>query len=173
MSSELFGIKGELLPDGSRLIRETILEAGQRLSMATDHAILTKMNSHRTLARALNLACRATVVVVGLVLAYVVITNRISLVAAAVFALVLLFVPDLFSRVNKLITGIGDRMVTGLAVAEAFFDHAGAHFHALSQDEKLSRYLALLGHGEVDLGRQRIRLVKEPDGSARLLTVAV
>ena len=173
MSSGLFGVKGALLPDGSRLIRETVLEAGQRLSLAADHAILTKMNSHRTLARALNLACRAIVVVVGLVLAYVVITNRISLVAAAVFALVLLFVPDLFSRVNKVITGIGDRMVAGLAMAEAFFDHAGAHLQALSHDEKLSRYFALLGSGEVDLGRQRIRLVREPDGSARLLTVAV
>jgi hypothetical protein len=173
MASDLFGIKGELLPDGSRLIRETILEAGQRLSMATDHAILTKMNSHRTLARALNLACRAIVVVVGLVLAYVVVTNRISLVAAAVFALILLFVPDLFTRVNKLITGIGDRMVTGLVMAEAFFEHAGGQLHALTQDEKLSRYFALLGSGEVDLGRQRIRLVREPDGSARLLTVAM
>lgn len=171
MTRQLFGAQGTLLPDGTRLVRETILEAGQRLALAADHAVLERMKSHRKLARSVNVASRALVVVIGLVLAYVVVTNRISLAAAGIFAVVLLFVPDLFRRVDAFLTALRNRAVAGLVMAEAFFDHAGTHLQALSREEQLFRYLALLVSGEVSFGRQRIRLVGEADGSARLLTV--
>ncbi|WP_138444615.1 hypothetical protein [Sinomonas susongensis] len=153
-------------------MRETILAAGQRLALAADYAVLERVKSHRTLARVLNVASRVLVVVVGLALAYVVVTDRISVVAAGIFAVVLLFVPDLFRRVDAFMTAVRNRAVAGLVVAEAFFEHAGALLQALSREEQLFRYFALLVTGEVSFGRLRVRLVGEADGSARLLTVA-
>lgn len=171
MTRQLFGAQGRLLPDGTRLVRETIIGAGQRLALAADHAVLERMKLRRTLARIVNVASRALVVVIGLALAYVVLTDRISLVAAGIFAVVLLFVPDLFRRIDAFMTALRNRTVAGLVMAEAFFEHAGAQLQALSREEQLFRYLALLVSGEVSFGRLRIRLVGEADGSARLLTV--
>ena len=172
MTRQLFGAQGVLLPDGTRLVRETIIGSGQRLALAADHAVLERVKSHRTLAKVLNVASRVLVVAIGLALAYVVVTNRISVIAAALFAVVLLFVPDLFRRVDVFLTALRNRTAAGLVMAEAFFEHAGAHLQALSREEQLGRYFALLVSGEVAFGSQRIRLVGEADGSARLLTVA-
>ncbi|KHL02300.1 hypothetical protein, partial [Sinomonas humi] len=80
--------------------------------------------------------------------------------------------PDLFRRVDVFLTALRNRTAAGLVMAEAFFEHAGAHLQALSREEQLGRYFALLVSGEVAFGSQRIRLVGEADGSARLLTVA-
>ena len=166
-----FGEVGRVLPDGSRLVKELVLDDGQLLAMAEDSLLLAKITTHRNVARTINVGGRSLLVVLGLVLAFAVIVNSISLVVAAVLALVLLLTPDQLARVDGKLAARREEMLAGLSLPVIFSHDAASQLGSLPAHERLRRYGAFLGGHDLVLGGVSVRIIREEDGASRLLVV--
>ncbi len=160
-----------MLPDGSRLVKELVLDDGQLLAMAEASLLLARIAMHRNVSRIINVGGRSLLVVLGFVLAFAVTVNSISLVVAAVLALVLLLTPDQLTRVDRKLAAHREEMLAGLSLPAIFFHDAASHFSSFPAHERLRRYGAFLGGHDLVLGGVSVRIIREGDGTSRLLVV--
>ncbi|MDR6623120.1 hypothetical protein [Sinomonas atrocyanea] len=166
-------MKGQDLPDGRRLVRRALFDGVQSAAFAADRKLAAGLEAGRRAARAVYTTGRAAVVVLGLVLGVLVITDRIAPVAAALLAVALLVTPDLLARLHRAWEARQDGALAGLLGRDAFFHHAGPWLAPIPARERLAKYLALLTAGEVALSGVLLTLEASDAGPLALVATTV
>jgi hypothetical protein len=168
-----YGVRGQDLPDGRRLVRRAIFDSVQSAAFAADRKLAAGLDVGRRAARAVYTTGRAAVVVLGLVLGLLVITESISPVAAALLAVALLITPDLLARLHRMWEARQQGTLAGLSGREAFFHHAGPWLAPIPAGERLAKYLVLLTAGEVALSGVLLTLEASDAGPLALVATTV
>jgi hypothetical protein len=164
----VYGVKGVLLPDGTRLIRSVPLGLEHEAEFAADQARLARARVHRAQARGLNLLGRIAVVAMGLALGYLVFAQRIDLVVAGVIALFLLAAPEMLARVSGRLERRRVLALESIAFTRELVERGVPGIGALPSSERHELYPELLAGRAVDVAGRRISLVRTAEGSLEL-----
>jgi hypothetical protein len=168
-----YGEQGQDLPGGRRLVRRAIFDSVQSAAFAADRKLAAGLEAGRRVARAVNTTGRAAVVVLGLMLGLLVITDRINQVAAGVLAVALLVVPELLARLHRALEARHEGALAGLLGRDAFFHHAGPWLAPVPARERLATYLMLLTAGEVALSGVLLTLEASDAGPLALVATTI
>lgn len=168
-----YGVRGQDLPDGRRLVRRALFDGVQSAAFAADRKLAAGLEAGRRAARAVYTVGRAAVVVLGLILGLLVVTDRISPVAAGLLAVALLITPDLLARLHRAWGARQEGTLAGLSGRDAFFHYAGPWLAPMPAGERLAKYLALLTAGEVALSGVLLTLEASDAGPLALVATTI